>query len=688
MHSSKPPTGTQSSRALSPAHRDDLHRSGLTDESIARLYFEAVPPRDLPVKGAESAYRIPYFDLTGIPNCFSRLKFVPPVTDARNHAMKYWQPTGSPPALYLPPLADWPRVATDPTVSLTITEGEKKAAAGCQQGLIVGGVGGVWCWTSTLDNGDKLVLPMLDEFHWTHRSVLLCPDSDAWHPGKETSILAGLFALAKELQSRGADVRFVVLPDLHGTKAGLDDWLLEPGNDVDHSWPKLERLALQDDRFGALTSWWQGWKEKHATRAAVQQHEDTDLSVTATAGLYSVHARKHSATLLFDRVADARGGVSAEVTVTLGSTELLSGVDLGLKSDTGQTKLTSSLKSIAPGIPWKWLLQKACSLVLRRYREGDPVRRLDIDFPTEPLTYSVNPLVFHRKTTILYGDGGLGKSTLALAIAMSVSVGHSVAGISGLKGRALYLDYEDDADVHARRLQAIIRGHPELAGASVLYQRCTEPLTKLTYPLVRRIAADRITFVVLDSLIAATGGESSAEATAKLFAALRILNVDILAIGHIPKTPTEAADRVHVYGSVFNQNFARMVWELRTEQEAGHDHAILGLFNRKSNLSRLHVPLGLRVTHDPQNTVVQYQPCDLTEAEDLAAALPLANRIRNLLEDGEPRSAKAIAEELGAKLVSVKSTLSRSAGTKWMILGGQGRETQWTVLSPRNESCN
>src|SRR4029079_9235687 len=100
------------------------------------------------------------------------------------------------------------------------------------------------------------------------------PDSDAWHEGKKAwDIRAGFFVLAKELQQRGADVRFIVLPDLHGVKAGLDDWLLEPGNDVVHAWPKLERIALDDVRFNELTAWWQKWKEKQATHSAVKHHD-------------------------------------------------------------------------------------------------------------------------------------------------------------------------------------------------------------------------------------------------------------------------------------------------------------------------------------------------------------------------------------------------------------------------------
>jgi RecA-family ATPase len=334
---------------------------------------------------------------------------------------------------------------------------------------------------------------------------------------------------------------------------------------------------------------------------------------------------------------------------------------------------------LAPAIPWKVLLQRACSLVLKHHRRGEPATRLSKDSQVAALTYAINPLVFKRKITIVYGDGGLGKSTWALFCAMIVSTGGTVAGISAGKGCALYLDWEDDADVHTRRLHAIQAGHPELADADVLYQRCTEPLTKMVYQLVRRIVGERITFVVLDSLMASTGGDSSAEGTAKLFAALRLLDCEVLALGHVPKTQPESQERTTVYGSVFNQNFARSVWELKKEQEVGDDTAILGLFQRKSNLSRLHQPIGLKVTHNETNTLVRYEPYDLSQAAELAPALPLASRIRNLLEDGVPRTSKEISEELEAKQSSIKAVLSKHKGRKWCMIG-DNKDALWTIL--------
>ena len=668
-------------KTLSPEQLADLRRSGLTDETITLMECEGIRPKELPLKGALSAYKLPYFNLDGSVNCFSRTKFVPEVLGASGRKIKYWQEKGSVPHVYLPPRIKWQTIAKDVLILLTIGEGEKKAAAGAQKGLIVLGIAGVWCWTSTLDNGEKLILPMLDEFQWTDRPVLICPDSDAWHAEKGWNILAGFFALAKELQQRGASVQFVVLPDLHGQKAGLDDWLLIPGNDVEHAWPKLERLALDDARFASLTAWWQKWKEKHITRSAIQQHAVDDLELTEAAGLYTLKSLTHAVGMTFDRLSDQRGGVSAELTVMLMATELLTGVDVGLKSDTGQTKLASSLKALAPAIPWKLLLQRACSAVLTRHREGEPLRNLTIETPIEPLIFQIQPIVFRGKPTVLFGDGGLGKSSLALLCAMCVSTGETVAGISALPGIALYLDYEDSYDVHVRRMQAIAACHSNVAKADVRYQSCTEPLTNLTPTLLRRIHAEGITFLVLDSLAAATGGDAGAEAATKVFRAIRTLNVGALIIAHIPK-PTGEGYCPSIYGSVFHKNFARSTWELRHEQEVGDDTAILGLFNRKPNLSRLHHPIGVKVTQDRENTTMKYEVFDLSQAAELANALPLPSRIRNLLEDGEPRSSNEIAEELGAKLGSVKTTLSnpKYKGFKWHMIG-EGKTALWTVLN-------
>ena len=155
----------------------------LTDESIVLMQVTAVPPGEIQLRGVDSTYAL-LFPSQRHRERVQTSQTVSPIKTT-NGTMRYWQPPHTSPHLYLPPLLSWQHVARHPTTELTITEGEKKAAAACQHGLITAAVGGVWCWRSTIENGEKLILPMLDEFQWTNRSVLMCPDSDAWHDGRD-----------------------------------------------------------------------------------------------------------------------------------------------------------------------------------------------------------------------------------------------------------------------------------------------------------------------------------------------------------------------------------------------------------------------------------------------------------------------------------------------------------------------
>jgi hypothetical protein len=583
-----------------------------------------------------------------------------------------------------PSFFSWQSVARNAKTLLTITEGEKKAACACQQGLIAAGIAGVWNWRQRLDTGEPFLLPTLDQFVWKDRNVELIPDSDAWRDDRLINVLGGFYAFGQELISRGANVCLVKLPERSGAKVGLDDWFVATASIWESEWPALERVALDDARLAPVSAWWQRWREKQATRDAIQAHDQDAVKLSETAGLYIIRSAKHDVTLTFDRLTDQRGSVYAEVTITLRSIILLEAVDLNLKNDRAQTTLANSLKDYRTGttsVPWKLLLQKACALVMRQKRLGRPSLILNRHSQVQPLTYAVNPLVFKHKPTILYGDGGLGKSTLALFLAMLVSMGQHIAGIGAVKGRALFLDWEDDEAVHTRRLHAIIAGHPSLAHAQVDYQECDEPLLRMQHSLIRRIQADHITFIVVDSLLAASGGDASAESVSKIFDAIHQLKTESVLLGHIAKTPVEGERESSVYGSVFNKNRARSTWEIKKQQEIGDDISILGLFNRKSNLSRLHHPIGLQVTQNEAGTEIRYHPFDLSQAPELETALPAAARIRNYLEtDGFPHSAQAISEATGIPLPTVTSTLSRGKGRKWQMLGGAGQETTWCVL--------
>lgn len=71
----------------------------------------------------------------------------------------------------------------------------------------------------------------------------------------------------------------------------------------------------------------------------------------------------------------------------------------------------------------------------------------------------IDDLIPARQVTILAGDGGVGKSLLALQIGVASALGVETAGLEPRAGRCLYLGAEDEEDEFHRRVNDIVRGH-------------------------------------------------------------------------------------------------------------------------------------------------------------------------------------------------------------------------------------
>ena len=89
----------------------------------------------------------------------------------------------------------------------------------------------------------------------------------------------------------------------------------------------------------------------------------------------------------------------------------------------------------------------------------------------------------------------------------------------------------------------------------------------------------------------------------------------------------------------------------------------VGLYNRKSNLTRLYPAVGFQFEFTEDRTIVER--VNLADVEDLAKQLPTWQRIAHFLKagGGQPRTIAEIAEELDVKPDTVKkATSSRGKG--------------------------
>jgi len=241
---------------LHPDALADLRASGLSDDTIRAAGLFTPAPGDLPrLLSPRLAHHVRHILVFPYPGAgpFYRAKLFPPQPDGHGHTMRYYQPAGTAPRLYLPPRVQ--AALTTPSVAIHLTEGEKKALRADQEGLACIGLGGLWSWRH-----DGRAIGDLDRVDWYGRDAILVPDSDVW---TRADLLQPVYALGQELASRGARVEVLKLPaGATGAKMGLDDYLCA------HCIEQLAgepRLALKHSLFSRAAAWWKDWvKRKEA----------------------------------------------------------------------------------------------------------------------------------------------------------------------------------------------------------------------------------------------------------------------------------------------------------------------------------------------------------------------------------------------------------------------------------------
>lgn len=388
--------------------------------------------------------------------------------------------------------------------------------------------------------------------------------------------------------------------------------------------------------------------------------------------------------VVLSRFHDRSDKTEAELTVTAlqeQRTHLITSAKINLQSLTTRKRLAQDLNERFPA-PWTSMIEQVCVLGVRSHREGEPFTLLQ---PAESavVPFVVNPLVYREHQTLLYAPGGSCKSYLALFLALLACHGAAGAGVSAISMRALYLDYELNQQTVGGRLTAFHRGHPELSSFVPFYRRCEVPLYQEAEIIAEYVATNDIGLVIVDSVALACGGDlTNPDSAIKLQRAIRTIGCASLVLAHVAKNNQEGQDKT-AYGTVFFRELARNVWE--AQRSDSKNPARVALHQRKNNFGPLHDPIGFELTFSEQ--AIQITSCDPLTDPALEERLPLKARIRNLLEDGRPREAEAIAEDLDVPLAQIKPVLSRGVKAfTWMMLGSQGMRCHYTVLKPKDEA--
>lgn len=169
------------------------------------------------------------------------------------------------------------------------------------------------------------------------------------------------------------------------------------------------------------------------------------------------------------------------------------------------------------------------------------LRTVDADtlhgIPVPPRLFHVDGIIPARNVTLLTGDGGTGKSLLALQLAASTALGCKWIGREVQHGRALYLSAEDELDELHRRLSQIVTAYGRsladlgalrlvpLAGEDAVLAAPEARSSLLTPTRLFRQVKDEIArfrpaIVTLDTLADMYGGDEIQRIQARQFIAL------------------------------------------------------------------------------------------------------------------------------------------------------------------------
>ena len=325
---------------------------------------------------------------------------------------------------------------------------------------------------------------------------------------------------------------------------------------------------------------------------------------------------------------------------------------------------------------WKSIIERLCLDVLRLFREGEPVIELMPEDAIPP-KFIVEPLLIENYPTVLFGDPSAGKSLFAVVLAITIILPWADNPIfleaPEASHRVLYLDYETDKETVSWQLKRILQGM-KLPAVSLLYRPCFLPLSRDLEAIRSKVVSNEVDTIIVDSLGMASGGDlMKPEPATEFYSALRSLGCTSLILAHTAKNPENPKKR-SVFGSIYFEIPARIIWELVKFQEAGEEEINIALYNRKPPpFHKLSLPLGFKLHFT--NTEIKVDYCDPRTTTEFLERMSNQVRILESLKVGS-LPAKEIMEQLDLARNTCDQSLKRlkdkgkivKVGDKWGLV--------------------
>ena len=349
--------------------------------------------------------------------------------------------------------------------------------------------------------------------------------------------------------------------------------------------------------------------------------------------------------------------IKCEIALTLNG-QLLTRSSPVVTSESGKDSLIRKLQRRRPkedwGIDHEILIEQMCALIIDTYREGEPPVQLEPIPDDESMTWRIENLLPESQPTLLFADGGSGKSMLACLFAVCVDQGviNTELGITVEPGRALFLDWETSAEEIAKRVKGIMRGMGIQGNTGIVYRRCSQPHISEVDRFLDLCDEHSIDLIVCDSLGLATGGAlEEADATLQFFNALRMIGRTSLVVSHINKAGSN-------FGSVYANNSARMAWS--ADGSKNEDSSVnIAMFHKKANNVAKQSPIGWHIQFDEDQRSIIFTRRDIFDT-DAAKELSVPALMMSILKENDTWTSKEKLTEMVAAFKDVKPELIRA----------------------------